>query len=202
MGKTYKLNKSELTRLKQEEKIYLQFLPVLKLKQEQLQIEQIRTKKKCSDLNIHYNKLMVETFEYISVLPDTSNPYKLEYVLSPKKISITEKSVAGIRIPTLESVTFSKYSVNFFDSACWFIIKASDLRTLVMKNIEIQIAQKQYTLISKELKKATQRVNLFEKVLVPETKEAIKKINIILGDEQVSSVCRAKTAKNKIINVS
>jgi V/A-type H+-transporting ATPase subunit D len=66
----------------------------------------------------------------------------------------------------------------------------------------LQIIDKQYLLISKELKKATQKVNLFEKLLIPETKNAIKRINIVLGDEQVAAVGRAKTAKKKTIGAS
>lgn len=69
-----------------------------------------------------------------------------------------------------------------------------------MQYVEILIAKKQYTVINKELKKATQKVNLFEKILIPDTKHAIKKINIFLGDEQVASVVRAKIAKNKCTN--
>ena len=65
----------------------------------------------------------------------------------------------------------------------------------------MKIIQKQHILISKNLKKATQKVSLFEKVLIPDTQEAIKKINIILGDEQVASVGRAKSAKNKTVQV-
>jgi len=202
MEKTYKLNKSELTRLKQEEKIFLQFLPVLKLKQEQLQIEQIKIKKKYSELKICYKELIDKAQEFTSVLPDISNPYKLDNLLYPHKISIIQKSVAGVYIPILNNVIFKEQEFNFFDAPLWFVLIISDLKSLAIKNIEIQIARKQYELINKELKKATQKVNLFEKVLIPETKNAIKRINIILGDEQVAAVGRAKIAKSKNVGNS
>jgi V/A-type H+-transporting ATPase subunit D len=201
MGKTYKLNKSELTRMKQEEKIYLQFLPVLKLKQEQLQIEQIRTRKEYLLLEDDYNNLIAKSLKYSRFLPDRSNPYNLEQLLTPDKISIIKKSVAGVYIPVLEHVSFQGWAINFFDAPCWLAMVSDDLKALVIKNIKIQIIKKQYELISKELKKATQKVNLFEKVLIPETKSAIKRINIVLGDEQVAAVGRAKTAKNKTAGV-
>lgn len=197
MGKAYKLNKSELTKLKREEKVYLQFLPVLKLKQEQLQVEQIRIKKKCSILETYYNKLLTKAYLNTSVFPDESNPYTLESILKPKKISIVKKSVAGVCIPVLENVVFDNSLINFFDSPCWFLLIISELKSLAIKNVEIQIVKKQYKLISKELKKSTQKVNLFEKVLIPETKSAIKRINIVLGDEQVAAVGRGKIAKSK-----
>jgi len=197
MGKAYKLNKSELTRLKQEEKIYTQFLPVLKLKQEQLQMEQIRINRQITLLEKDYENEKIKIGSNVSVLPDISNPYKIRDVLYPKKIIIDKKSLAGVVIPILKSIEFKKYLINFCDVPYWFTILIKSLKKIMIKLIEIKIIRKQYQLIKKELKKATQKVNLFEKVLIPETKNAIKKIKIALSDEQVSAVGRAKIAKNK-----
>lgn len=76
------------------------------------------------------------------------------------------------------------------------------LREFVKINVKINILLKQLFLIKKELKKSTQQVNLFEQVLIPESKYAIKRIKIALADEQVAAVGRGKIAKKKqIINV-
>ena len=56
-------------------------------------------------------------------------------------------------------------------------------------------------LLSKELRTTSQRVNLFEKVKIPETKANIKKIGVFLGDEQVAAVVRSKISKKKLQNV-
>jgi V/A-type H+-transporting ATPase subunit D len=47
------------------------------------------------------------------------------------------------------------------------------------------------------LRIVTQRVNLFEKVKIPESKENIRRINIYIGDQQTNSVGRSKIAKKK-----
>ena len=52
-------------------------------------------------------------------------------------------------------------------------------------------------ILSKELRTTSQRVNLFEKVKIPEAKENIRVINIFLGDQQTSGVARSKLAKGK-----
>ena len=44
----------------------------------------------------------------------------------------------------------------------------------------------------------SQRVNLFEKVKIPETEANIKKISIYMADQQVSAVVRSKISKRKI----
>ena len=49
-----------------------------------------------------------------------------------------------------------------------------------------------------ELRVATQRVNLFEKVKMPEAEEAIRRIKIYIGDQMANAVGRSKAAKKKI----
>ncbi len=56
----------------------------------------------------------------------------------------------------------------------------------------------QVRLLDAELLATSQRVNLFEKVKIPETEENIKKISIYMADQQVSAVVRSKISKRKI----
>jgi len=65
-------------------------------------------------------------------------------------------------------------------------------------DLEASVLDEQVRLLSMELRTTTQRVNLFEKVKIPETKSNIKKISVYLGDQQVSAVVRSKISKKKI----
>jgi len=197
MGREYKLNKSELTRLKINFKIYAQFLPVLKLKQEQLQIEQIRIKRVMLGIEKEYILMKENIFSNTSIFFDETNPYDIENLIKPISIDIYKKSVAGVNIPILREIINNKSDIDVFMAPPWLLFILPQLRILVKKDIEIKIITKQYDLITKELKKSTQKVNLFEKILIPETNEAIKRIKIFLGDEEVAAVGRAKIAKNK-----
>ena len=47
------------------------------------------------------------------------------------------------------------------------------------------------------MRKVTQRVNLFEKVLIPRTREQIRRIRIYLSDAERAAVVRSKIAKRK-----
>ena len=62
---------------------------------------------------------------------------------------------------------------------------------------EGKVLEKQYQLLLAELTTTTQRVNLFEKVKIPECKENIRRIRIQLGDMETSAVARSKIAKSK-----
>jgi V/A-type H+-transporting ATPase subunit D len=58
--------------------------------------------------------------------------------------------------------------------------------------------KRQDALVREELRITTQRVNLFEKVMIPQARENIKKIQICLGDMQTAAVVTGKIAKEKI----
>ena len=60
-----------------------------------------------------------------------------------------------------------------------------------------RLAEEQLQLIEQELRVVAQRVNLFEKVKIPEARENIRRIQIYLGDQQTNAVGRAKIAKEK-----
>ena len=61
-----------------------------------------------------------------------------------------------------------------------------------------KVLDEQVRLLGAELLATTQRVNLFEKVKIPETEANIKKITVYMADLQVSAVVRSKISKKKI----
>ena len=86
---------------------------------------------------------------------------------------------------------------SLFTSPVWY----DDIVSMAQKRIELSLRQKLLSemqeLLEQELRVVTQRVNLFEKVKIPEAKENIRKINIYIGDQQTNSVGRSKIAKGK-----
>ena len=76
--------------------------------------------------------------------------------------------------------------------------KAHEVKKAVELAQKRKVLEKQLMLVREELRVTTQRVNLFEKVKIPQTNENIRKIRIYLGDLQTASVVRGKIAKAKI----
>ncbi len=77
-----------------------------------------------------------------------------------------------------------------------FGIKA--VREVTMLRVKYEIFEKQVNVLKEELRITAQRVNLFEKIKIPEAKENIRKIGIFLGDLQTAAVVTGKIAKNKL----
>lgn len=192
----FSLNKTELTRLRREEKTYKQFLPVLQLKQEQLQTEQLKLKRQLAGREEEVARARTEVERYAPLLAEQL-PVPLVDLVKVEHIRLAERSVAGVKVPVLEEVVFSRLAYSRFGTPAWVSTVLDDLRTLVKQSTELKILRRQAELVTRELRKATQKVNLFEKVLIPETREGIKRIKIALGDEQVAAVGRGKIAKGK-----
>jgi len=195
-SRKFSLNKTELTRLRREEKTYKQFLPVLQLKQEQLQTEQLKLKRQPSGREEELAKARAEVERYAPLLAEPL-PVPLSDLVKVERIQLGEKSVAGVKVPILQEVVFSERDYSRFGSPMWVSGVLKELRSLVRQTTELKVLRRQAELVTRELRKATQKVNLFEKVLIPETRSGIKRIKIALGDEQVAAVGRGKIAKGK-----
>jgi V/A-type H+-transporting ATPase subunit D len=72
------------------------------------------------------------------------------------------------------------------------------LRDYIAIEAELSVIDKGIAVLKHELRITTQRVNLFEKIKIPESKENIRLIKIYIGDQLSNAVGRSKIAKRKI----
>lgn len=196
MSSEYKLNKSELGRLRREGKLYGQYLPVLKLKQEQIQLEENRLKKLISEERLLHAQHRAALEPYIPLLTDQRSPL-LQDLLVIAELKTEEKSLAGIKVKRFERIVWQERYVPYFATAPWLVRALPLLKNLLSAETKLALLNDEQAALVRELRKATQKVNLFDMVLIPKTKAAIKRIAIALGDEQVASVSRGKIAKAK-----
>ncbi len=87
---------------------------------------------------------------------------------------------------------------DLFSVPLW-VDKALELvKRVLLADAEHQVVRTQRELLARELRITSQRVNLFEKVKIPETMSEIKRIGIYLGDQQTAQVVRGKISKKKV----
>ena len=195
-GRDYKLNKSEFTRMRRQQQMYQQFLPILKLKKEQLQMEHLRLKREVERDRGLFEQARKAVNHIVPLLAERL-PLDFTAMSRAKDIVIREKIIAGVHVPVLEEVVFPEIDAPKFGMPPWVSRSLPRLRALVEARIRVSIREEQYKRVGYELRKATQKVNLFEKVMIPEIREAIRRIRIALGDQEVAAVCRGKIAKSK-----
>lgn len=195
--KKVKLTRPELKRQRDALARFERYLPMLKLKQQQLQLMLRRINQKRREVLQAVEQARGKFDAYRHILADLAG-VNVQALATCSDVRTTTSNIAGVPIPVFENVTFPKTAYSLFATPAWVDAAITDLREVKRHEAELDIVQKQYDLLNRELTKIVQRVNLFEKVMIPDVKEAIRKIRIHLGDEMTSAVGRAKIAKNKL----
>ena len=195
-----KLTKNEQKVQKDALKMYKRYLPTLTLKKQQLQTEIRTIDAKAKEVRAKRVALEKEFDEWISVFGE-ADAFKPDMV-TVRNIKKSTGNIAGVAIPIYEGADFSRGDYDLYETPLWIDLAADRMEKALSLDLEAEVLDEQVRLLSKELRTTTQRVNLFEKVKIPETKANIKKIGIFLGDEQVAAVVRSKISKKKLQNVS
>ncbi len=191
-----KLTKNELKVQKDALKMYRRYLPTLTLKKQQLQSE-IRTieakanavRKEKTDLEKGFED-WIAVFSEKDVFP--------KGVVTVSNIRKGKGNIAGVDIPTFEGADFSRGDYDLYSTPLWVDMAANHMEKAIALDLEAEVLDEQVKLLEAELLATSQRVNLFEKVKIPETEENIRKIAIYMADQQVSAVVRSKISKRKI----
>ncbi|HQJ14856.1 MAG TPA: V-type ATP synthase subunit D, partial [Candidatus Omnitrophota bacterium] len=119
-------------------------------------------------------------------------------LLVPSEIVTSIKNVAGVDLPVFERAVFPEAEYDLFRVPPWVDNGLDALRELVSMRSEMEVIAQAAGLLKKELRVTAQRVNLFEKVKIPDAQEAIRRIKIYIGDQMANAVGRSKIAKRKI----
>ena len=191
-----KLTKNELKAQKDALKMYKRYLPTLTLKKQQLQTEIRSIEERAKEVRQARKDLEKEFEVWISVFGE-NDAFKPGMV-SVKNIKKGTGNIAGVTIPVYEGADFSRGDYDLYSTPLWIDLAADRMEKALSLDLEADTLEEQVRLLSQELRVTTQRVNLFEKVKIPETKANIKKITVYLGDEQVAAVVRSKISKKKL----
>ena len=191
-----KFTKGELKRQRDALKQYERYLPTLQLKKQQLQLEihkQVALLKGKENARDEKRKEVEEWAGLLSEEKIDIKPW-----ITPREIITTSKNIAGVDLPIFERAEFNIAEYDLFLTPLWLDTGLLMLRDLVSLSKEVDITREALRLLRHELRITTQRVNLFEKIKIPDAKEVIRLIKIYIGDQMANAVGRSKIAKRKI----
>jgi V/A-type H+/Na+-transporting ATPase subunit D len=191
-----RLTKNELKQQKDSLKRFRQYLPTLILKKQQLQAEIIKLNGEIDKIKQEKAYLKAEVYKWVDVFAENRD---LKDIISLKTIETEKGNIAGIDIPVFVKVVFNEKEYDLLTSPLWQDFGIEAVKKELEFNSRIEVLRAQQDAVREELRITTQRVNLFEKVMIPETKAKIKKIQVYLGDIQTASVVTGKIAKGKIM---
>lgn len=192
-----KFNKTALKGQRDALAKYEKFLPILLLKKMQLQLV-IRQLEPVLESKRRDTEQLVAGIQAWSRLISEAT-VEIDDYLQIEEVRVQKENIAGVEVPEFEEVVYKEVLYSLFATPAWLDQALHVLKRLVSLREELRVLMRKEALLRDELRTTTQRVNLFEKKLIPELKENIRKIKIFLGDEETAAVGRAKLAKAKLV---
>ncbi len=200
-----KLTKNEQKKQKDSLKQFSRYLPTLQLKKQQLQVVIRQSEKEIEEIRREQKEHVASIDGWIAVYggnTEFDSSRSIGNLISIREINITKGNVAGVVVPVFNSLEFNEISYDLREYPLWVDTALTTLRDVAKYDAIISVLEERIRVLNKELRTTTQRVNLFEKVKIPEAKENIRVIGIYLQDQQTSAVVRGKIAKKKMVRVS
>lgn len=189
-----KNTKTELKAQTDALKRYQRFLPMLQLKKQQLQAEISSITSEIEEVSEEERRWQESLRPWIGLF---ATGEAVEDLVRLKSVESATGNIAGVPIPVYKGVNTERAELDLMDSPAWLDDAADAIENSFTFAARREILERQRELISAELRSTSQRVNLFEKVKIPECRENIRVIRIHLGDESTAAVARGKIAKKR-----
>jgi len=176
-------------------KRYRQYLPSLDLKRQQLIAERTKGLARLADVTEQIALCKAYVEQQLPMLSDDN--VDLTDLVTIKQLVITEENVVGIKLPCLQQIELQYKSYSLLTKPHWVDQLVLQLKQMLELQVQLKLSQNRVDLLQAAVKKVTQRVNLFDKVLIPRAQQNIAKIRIFLSDAERAAVVRAKITKQK-----
>ncbi len=189
------LTKASLSKQKQQLKTFEDVLPSLDLKRRQISAERAKARE---NLTQTQQQLEALTSAIAKELPMLSNDLiNLKGLVKVTGVDLVQENVMGTWLPKVNQVQIEVDDYALLSKPFWVDRLLELLRVALEAEIGLQVGQQRVKLLNQAERVITQRFNLFDKVLIPQTKANIKKIQIYLADAERAGVVNSKLAKRK-----
>ena len=192
------LNKTTLKQQRDQLKMFKRFLPSLDLKRQQLLAALKRARGELTALQAEIDDLARRIAQLFPLLGSSTIPSRnLASLVQIRGVRIDEENVLGTRLPVCREVVFDLADYSRFVTPFWVDQLIDDLKNMAGLRVRLQVRSERVVRLDYAARRLTQRVNLFEKVLIPRAEQNIRKIVIFLSDQERAAVVRSKIAKKK-----
>ncbi|MDX1656245.1 MAG: V-type ATP synthase subunit D [Candidatus Competibacteraceae bacterium] len=187
------LNKATLQRQTRQLATYERFLPSLDLKRRQLISARSGALGELAALREQLTQLRRQVTDGLPML--ANRRVELEGLVTLTGVDLGEENLLGVRLPVLVGVQSETHPYGLLVRPHWVDRVARLLGLALELRVREQIQLQRLERLEAAVVKITQRVNLFDKVLIPRTQAHIRRIRIHLADAERAAVVRAKLAK-------
>jgi len=190
-----KLSKQSLHHQQEQLKLYKRLLPSLDLKRRQLTMEAQKAQEEHAAAVAQIDALETRIGEELPMLADEG--LHLRDLVVVKGYKLGEQNIVGVRLPVLESLDCQVAEYSPLATPAWLDILVQRLKDAKTCRLRAEIAAQRLDILRLQLRRITQRVNLFDKILIPTAHSNIQRIRIYLGETERAAVVTSKLAKSK-----
>ncbi|MBS3807954.1 MAG: V-type ATP synthase subunit D [Bacteroidales bacterium] len=192
MSIKFQYNKISQQRLKKQLEIRLRALPTLQSKEAALRVEVKKAKDRMNELEQQLNEQLKEYDNMVRLWSEFDKD-----LVTVKEVQLSSKKIAGTKTPVLDEVVFDIRDFSLYNKPSWFLKGVELIKSLSKIGIEMEVFRKKMAILDYARKKTTQKVNLYEKVQIPEYQDAINKIKRFLEDQENLSKSAQKIVKKR-----
>ena len=191
------LNKSSLNKEKRNLKTFNRYLPALEMKRQQLMAERKKAEAALEEAQTRIQQIEFDVGQQLPML--ACEDIAVDDLVRVTNVVLSEQNIVGTAVPVVEKVEVEVTPYSFLTKPHWVDYLVEKLREMAQLHVELQVRKLRYQEISKATRTTSQRVNLFSKVLIPQTQKNIAKIKIFMSDQDRAGVVNAKISKTKIV---
>ncbi len=189
------MDNSSLAHQRNQLRLFQRFLPSLDLKRQQLLTVQKASQQELAELE----QRVTQFTESLTGLFEPLGAYEIELagLVTVDSVVVDEENVVGAKLPIVREINFQTAPYSLLAKPFWVDFLVEAIEQMCTLRVHLQVQRERVTRLNRQVKRITQRVNLFEKILIPRTKENIKRIEVRRGEQERTAVVRSKIAKKK-----
>jgi len=189
------LNKSTLNREVGQLVVYQRVVPALDMKRKQLMAARSKARNALVTVAQEQSVLEASVIKNFPALDQST--LALGEVVQITELVYGEDNIVGLVLPRLDKVVIEHVDMCRPATPIWSDLLIEVLEQSCRLWLDYQVLRERLQRLDAAVLKATQRLNLFEKVLIPRAQKNIRRIRIALADNERAAVVRAKIAKQK-----
>ena len=189
------MNKGALQKERDQLRLYQRLLPSLDLKRRQLTAEANQARQGLAEAEAKVAQVSAQVAEQLPML--ANEEMSVSDLVRIDAVQVEDDNIVGVKVPVLKDLRCTVQDYSLLAKPHWIDVLVQHLQEMAELRLQVQVAAERVRRLDRAVRRTTQRVNLFDKVLIPTAKQTIQRIQIFLGDAERAAIVRSKLAKSK-----
>lgn len=187
------MNKGALQKQREQLRLYRRVLPSLDLRRRQLTTEAARVREELAQTEAELVRLSAGIAAQLPML--ANQDIEVSGLVQIESVHLGEENVVGVKLPLLTELRCTIRDYSLLAKPHWVDVLVDRLQDIAKLRLQMRVAAERVRLLDHAVRRTTQRVNLFDKILIPQAEQTIQRIQIVLGDAERAAIVRSKLAK-------